>query len=42
MREISEELNLSESRISQIHDYLIKRFAVMVATGMISNEVFYG
>jgi RNA polymerase sigma factor for flagellar operon FliA len=38
MREIATDLQLSESRISQLHNYIISRFAVMISLGIMSED----
>lgn len=40
MIEIAKDLNLSESRISQMHNYIIARYAVMISMGLLSEDVF--
>ncbi len=42
MKEIAGDLGLSESRISQLHDYLVTRYAVLLSQGLMQYEVFYG
>lgn len=38
MNEIADDLRLSESRISQLHNYIIARFAVMISLGIMSED----
>jgi RNA polymerase sigma factor (sigma-70 family) len=41
LNEISKQMQVTESRVSQIHSHIIARYAVMISMGLMNKDVFY-